>query len=200
MEDRTRLEQYRTQIAELRRKMRETQEAITPQEVRDYELASARGPVRLSDLFGGQDTLIVIHNMGAGCSYCTLWADGFNGVYDHLQNRAAFVVASPDAPNQQQKFAAGRGWKFPMVSYQGNTFGEDMGYRPDGRAMPGISVFKREGERITRVSDTGFSPGDDFCTVWHILDLIPEGAAGWQPQYRYDGGASEMPVARSCCA
>jgi predicted dithiol-disulfide oxidoreductase (DUF899 family) len=200
MEDRNKLEQYRAQIADLRRKMRETQAAIAPQDVEDYELASPRGSVHLSELFDGEATLIVIHNMGAGCPYCTLWADGFNGVFDHLRSRAAFVMASPDKPDQQQKFASGRGWKFPMVSYQGNTFGEDMGYRPEGRAMPGISVFKRDGERITRVSDTSFSPGDDFCTVWHILDLIPEGPAGWQPKYHYGAaGASEPPVVRTCC-
>ena len=53
--------------------------------------------------------------------------------------------------------------------------------------MPGVSVFKRKGDKIMRVADTAFSPGDDFCTVWHFLDLIPEGAAGWQPKYKYAG-------------
>jgi len=38
---------------------------------------------------------------------------------------------------------------------------------------------------IVRVSDASFSPGDDFCSVWHFFDLIPEGAAGWQPKYNY---------------
>jgi hypothetical protein len=23
----------------------------------------------------------------------------------------------------------------------------------------------------------------NFCNVWHFLDLVPEGAGGWQPQY-----------------
>ena len=125
--------------------------------------------------------------MGASCPYCTLWADGFNGVFDHLSSRAAFVLSSPDTPEQQQKFAASRGWRFPMVSYQDTTFAEDMGYRPNGRAMPGVSVFKRQAGKIVRVADTSFSPGDDFCSVWHFFDLIPEGAAGWQPKYQYTG-------------
>src|SRR5262249_204452 len=135
-------------------------------------------------------TLFVIHNMGAGCAYCTLWADGFNGVYEHLRNRAGFVVSSPDAPAQQQAFAASRGWKFPMISYQGNRFGEDMGYRVHGGAQPGVSVFRRKAGKILRVADTGFQPGDDFCSVWHLFDLIPEGAAGWQPKFAYVGGVS----------
>jgi len=180
------LNEYRNQIAELRKKMREAQAAIEPEEVEDYAFRRAGGgTVRLSELFGDEDTLIVVHNMGAGCAYCTLWADGFNGVYDHLRSRAAFVLSSPDKPAQQQKFAAGRGWKFPMVSYEGTTFGEDMGYRSNGRATPGVSVFRRKGQKIVRVSDTSFSPGDDFCAVWHLFDLIPEGAAGWQPKFKY---------------
>ena len=41
--------------------------------------------------------------------------------------------------------------------------------------MPGVSVFRREAGTIVRVSDTGFSPGDDFCTLWHFFDLLPGG-------------------------
>ncbi len=181
----TRLDDYRRQIADLRRKMREAQASIEPEPVKDYEFRRAGGTVKLSELFGHPDTLIVVHNMGASCPYCTLWADGFNGVFEHLRNRAAFVVSSPDAPEKQQAFAAGRGWRFPMVSIEGTTFAQDMGYWSDDHAMPGISVFRRVEGEIMRVADTSFSPGDDFCTVWHIFDLIPEGAGDWKPKYRY---------------
>ncbi|MGO4571001.1 DUF899 family protein [Microvirga sp. 2TAF3] len=176
---------YRSQIADIREKMRNTQASIEPEEVEDYEFATARGRARMSSLFGDKDTLLVIHNMGTGCASCTMWADGFNGVYEHLRDRAAFVVSSPDAPERQQSFAAGRGWKFPMISNQGTTFAEDMGYRPNGRAMPGVSVFRRKGGKILRVADTGFAHGDDFCSVWHLFDLIPEGKAGWLPKFSY---------------
>lgn len=180
------LNEYRRQIAELRKKMRDAQASMESEPVENYSfLRAGGGTVRLSELFGDKDTLFVVHNMGASCPYCTLWADGFNGVYDHLRNRAAFVLSSPDTPDKQQKFAASRGWRFPMISYQGTSFGEDMGYRSNGRAMPGVSVFKREGGKIVRVADTSFSPGDDFCAVWHFFDLIPEGAAGWQPKFKY---------------
>ena len=180
-----RLEDYRRQIADLRRKMREEQAAGEPEPVNDYTFRRVGGAVKLSELFGDKDTLIVVHNMGTSCPNCTLWADGFNGVFEHLRDRAAFVVSSPDPPEKQQAFAAGRGWRFPMVSIEGSIFAQDMGYWRAGLAMPGISVFKRAGDKIMRVADTSFSPGDDFCTVWHIFDLIPEGAAGWEPKYRY---------------
>jgi predicted dithiol-disulfide oxidoreductase (DUF899 family) len=177
--------EYRSQIAEIRAKMRSAQASIEPEKVQDYEFATPQGKAQLSGLFGDKDTLFVIHNMGTSCAHCTMWPDGFNGVFEHLRDRAAFVVSSPDTPRRQQSFAASRGWKFPMVSNQGTTFAEDMGYRPNGRAMPGVSVFKRKGDKILRVADTAFLPSDDFCSVWHLFDLLPEGAAGWQPKFSY---------------
>ena len=186
VDGRRKLVEYRKRIEELRADMRRTQESIEPVEVEDYVFESAeRGRVRLSQLYGARDHLFVIHNMGASCPYCTLWADGFSGVLEHLRSRAAFVVSSPDPPEKQAEFAASRGWKFPMVSVRGSTFSRDMGYRTDEGWLPGVSVFRRDGGRILRVSDAEFRLGDDFCGLWHLFDLIPEGAQGWEPRFCY---------------
>jgi predicted dithiol-disulfide oxidoreductase (DUF899 family) len=180
------LADYRRRIADLRREMRALRAAVEPDEVRDYEFATPRGPVRLLDLFGPKHDLIVIHNMGASCPYCTLWADGYNGIYHHLAERAAFVVSSPDPPDVQQAFAAGRGWRFPMVSHLASTFATDMGYRSEsGRWLPGVSVFKKDSGRILRVSDAPCDIGDDFCALWHLFELLPEGAQGFRPKLYY---------------
>ncbi len=180
------LEGYRKQIADLRQKMRETQAAIEPEEVRDYAFSTPGGARKLSELFGDKDELILIHNMGRKCPYCTMWADGFNGVYHHLADRAAFAVSSPDSPTVQKEFATGRGWRFPMISHAGTSFATDMGYGSEESGwMPGISVFRRDGKRILRFSNTGFHPLDDFSAVWHIFDLLPEGAGGWSPKFAY---------------
>jgi len=174
------LTDYRRQIAAIREKMRETLAAVEPQPVQDYELTNVAGAVRLSELFGDHEDLILIHNMGVTCSYCTLWADGYNGIHPHVVTRAGFAVSSPDRPTVQKKFAESRGWRFPMVSHAGSTFAADMGYvSAKGGWMPGVSVFRREGANILRVSDTGFSPGDDFCTLWHFFDLLPGGVGEW---------------------
>ena len=53
--------EYRRQIAELRKKMREARAAAEPEEVRNYEFATPEGTVRLLDLFGGKDDLMLIH-------------------------------------------------------------------------------------------------------------------------------------------
>src|SRR5215469_16349049 len=171
---------YRREIGALRERMRVLQAEIEPEEVADYSFTTTEGPVRLSQLFGDKDTLFVIHNMGKSCPACTMWADGYNGVLAHLENRAAFVVTTPDDPATQAEFARSRGWRFRMVSHAGTSFAAEMGYRDAGGGwLPGVSVFKKAGNRILRVSDAGFEPGVDFCAVWHLFDLIPEGTAGW---------------------
>jgi predicted dithiol-disulfide oxidoreductase (DUF899 family) len=183
----TRLLDYRRQIADIREKMRETLAGAESEEVHDYEFTGTKGAVRLSSLFDDHDDLILIHNMGASCPLCTLWADGYNGIHQHVVRRAAFVVTSPDRVEVQQKIATSRGWVFPIVSHAGTTFAGDMGYRAeDGGWLPGVSVFRRLSQgRIVRVSDAFFSPGDDFCTLWHFFDLLP--------------GGRGMPVPHSCC-
>lgn len=72
-----------------------------------------------------------------------------------------------------------------MVSHNGTSFAKDMGYHPEEGYWPGVSVFKKDGDRILRVSDTNFGPGDDFNAVWNLFDLIPEGPDEWEPKYSY---------------
>lgn len=147
-------------------------------------------PVALADLFGDKDDLILVHNMGKRCVYCTLWADGINGFHQHIQDRTSFVVISPDDPATQKEFATSRGWKFKMLSDKDRTFSIDMGFgkMKDDKyyAMPGYSTFHRETDgTIKRIGYDEFGPGDLYAPIWHMLDLLPAGAAGWEPQYEY---------------
>lgn len=175
-----RLAAQRQRIADIRAEMRATLASRDPQPVQDYCFTGPDGAVRLSALFGDFEDLIVIHNMGRACANCTLWADGYNGLYPHLVTRAAFVVTSPDAPADQQRFAASRGWRFPLLSHAGSSFATDMGYGSATTGWrPGVSVFRRDTSGLVRVSDSSFSPGDDFCTLWHFFDLLPGGAGTW---------------------
>ncbi len=182
---RDQMHQFRDQMTALRKEMRKLQLSLEPEQVTDYHFDSLSGPVTLSELLGDKDTLFVVHNMGKGCMYCTLWADGLNGVIDHLRDRAAFVISSPDDVATQQAFAAERGWRFPMVSHAGTDFARDMGYTGEHGFEPGVSVFQRHGDNLVRVSNTPFGPGDDFCVVWPLFDLIPSGPGDWQPRFSY---------------
>ncbi len=173
-------------ITELRQQMTELAKSA-PLEVSDYIFQTTEGDVTFSEMFAGKPNLLMVHNMGTGCTGCTLWADGFNGIYPHLANRAAFYLSSPDTPEVQQKFAASRGWRFPMVSHQGSSFAEDMGYRSeDGNWHPGLSSFRMNNGKITRIATTPMGPFDDYCAIWHMFNLLQDGSDGWQPQYKYD--------------
>jgi predicted dithiol-disulfide oxidoreductase (DUF899 family) len=154
--------------------------------VADYTLAGPRGHVKLSALFGKKNDLIVVHNMGRSCPYCTMWADGFNGLLPHLGNRAAFAVVSPDPVAQQQKFAASRGWKFAMYSGQDSPFARDMGFQPQpDEPQPGVTTFVRARGKIYRVASAPFGPFDAFCSTWPLFALLAGGVADWQPRFRY---------------
>ena len=74
------------QIFELTAKLNELRSKNDGAEVKNYAFETLNGPATLLDLFGPQDTLLVIHNMGQGCRYCTLWADGLNGFVPHLES------------------------------------------------------------------------------------------------------------------
>jgi predicted dithiol-disulfide oxidoreductase (DUF899 family) len=84
-------------------------EKLTEQ-VNDYEfIDSGNKKINLSNLFGTKNDLFVVHNMGNSCPYCTMWADGFNGLLPHLEDRSTFVVSSPDDPFTQKEFTSQRG-------------------------------------------------------------------------------------------
>ncbi len=182
------IRRFETRIQKSKQALALARRRAPKREVGDYTFKTHRGgSISLSKMFGKSDELIVVHNMGRGCRYCTMWADGFNGLLQHLENRAPFVVVSPDDYKVQKKFAEGRGWKFRMYSARGNGFFKDMGFEnKSGHAQPGVSAFQRtRGGKIYQVASTKFGPGDDFCSAWHFFDLLPNGAAGWEPQYKY---------------
>jgi predicted dithiol-disulfide oxidoreductase (DUF899 family) len=154
------------------------------EKIKDYDFVGFDDDkVRLSELFGDNAELMVIHNMGIACSHCTLWADGLNGVARHLESRAGFVVISPDPPRVQRALARSRGWTFKMVSAHGTSFFADLGFADEsGQPNPGISTLAREPDgSIVRHQRTNFFPQDNFCVVWHMIELLPGAARDWQP-------------------
>ena len=186
LHDNARITSLRTQLTQVRTELRDALAEAARMETADHVFDTLEGPVTLSSLFGGKRALFVIHNMGVTCPNCTMWADGFNGLYPHIADRAAFVLVSPDAPETQAAFAAGRGWKFPMVSDGSKAFLRAMGFiNESGRATPGVSAFQKAGAKIQRVSAAAFDPDDDFCPTWRLFDMLPEGADGWRAQFKY---------------
>lgn len=174
-------------IMELKKEVAELQHAEQPLRVDNHEFVTAGGTTSLADLFCDNDELLIIHNMGRSCPYCTLWADGLNGLLPHLESRSKVVMVSPDSPDIQAEFAASRGWSFKMVTDATKAFSTALGMHKEGEGFwPGASgLLKNSDGTILRKSWSYFGPGDDFCAVWPLLDLLPKRVNGWEPKYKY---------------
>ncbi len=184
------IERLEERLMDGRRELEQLRARLPPAPVGEFELQGPDGAVALRDAFEGRDELLVVHNMGSGCAYCTLWADGLNGILPHLQDRAAFLVVSPDSPQAQRAFAESRGWNFRMLSDPRGAFTRAMGFlRNEGaeeNPWPGVSGFWRTaGGDVVRTGSSPFGPGDLFCPAWHLFGLLKNGSEQWQPKTRY---------------
>lgn len=185
------LEALDKELAEKQKLRKTLLQQLAGRTVQDYELKGQEGTLKLSEMFGDGTELLLVHNMGKNCPYCTLWADGFNGVAQHLDDRVAFGVVSPNPPDVQKEFAESRGWKFPMYSAEGSTFSRDLGFEIDHEGkpfqLPGVSAFvKNEDGTIMLTAQDFFGPGDTYSGIWHLLELLPKGPDGWHPKISYE--------------
>ena len=117
-----RIVELEQQISELMAELHALQKANPGTPVPNYTFETMAGETTLLDLFGDSDKLLAIHNMGQGCRYCTLWADGFNGLLPHLESALAVALLSKDAPETQRRFANARGWRFQLASHGGGNY------------------------------------------------------------------------------
>lgn len=173
-------ELYNTQqkITELRSK-------LVPTQVKNYELKTLTGKTKtLLDLFENQEELILIHNMGPQCAYCTLWADGFNSLTPYFESRTAFALET-DIPHEElNKFSKDRGWKFQTLSSKATGLKSDLNFKnEDGSNIPGVSTFfKNDKGEIFHHTSVTFGPGDLYCSFWHMNDLLKH-KVKWEPKY-----------------
>jgi predicted dithiol-disulfide oxidoreductase (DUF899 family) len=184
--------QLEQQITEVQHKLVAARKRQGGETLKDYAFKTPAGDVALSALFAEKRDLLVVHNMGRHCPYCTLWADGFAGLVSTWKPaRHSSSLASDDPVDVQQAFAQSRGWPFRMVSSADTSFFTDMRFRGpsvDGRTMnwPGVSAFRKSDDgTITLTARSFFGPGDAFCPVWHLFDLLADGANEWRPKISY---------------
>ncbi|MCB1219596.1 MAG: DUF899 family protein [Planctomycetales bacterium] len=155
------------------------------QAMQDYELTRHDGStVRLSEMFGEHSQMVLVHNMGFACKYCSLWADGFNGYFHHLESgeygqRAKFLLVSNDRPDQQQAGAKLRGWQFDMLSCRDTSLSKDWGYaREDGDKVhygPGMMILEKTGDGTIRChQQTDICPGDSLMGLFHMFIRLPD--------------------------
>lgn len=180
-----RIQELETQIAALTGQLNELRRSAPGTPVPDYSFQTLEGEAHLSDLFAGRDKLLAIHNMGQGCRYCTLWADGINGFLPHLESAMSVVLLSKDPPEVQRRFAGGRGWRFRLASHQGGDYIREQTACPGHDNMPGAVLYELRDGVTLRKNAVVFGPGDLFCPAWNFLALAGLGEADWTPQFNY---------------
>ena len=182
----TEIQALEQQIFELNMKLVELRKGnSSDEEVPNYTFQTQTGNTTLLELFGDKDKLLVIHNMGQGCRYCTLWADGFNGFVPHLESAMSVVLVSKDTPDLQRSFANARGWRFRLASHSGGDYIREQSVKEEQDNMPGAVVYERNGDKISRKNACIFGPGDLYCSMWSLLGLAGLSESEWTPQYSY---------------
>lgn len=173
------------QIFDLTAQLNELRKANREGEVPNYAFDMLDGETTLLEMFGDRDKLLVIHNMGQGCRYCTLWADGFNGIIPHIESVMSLVLVSKDSPAVQRRFANSRNWQFRMASHGNGLYNDEQLLMKNMPGMPGAVVYERDGDTIYRKNTCVFGPGDIYSSMWNLLGLAGMGEAEWTPQFSY---------------
>ena len=79
-----------------------------------YIFDGPNGKESLSEVFAGRSQLLVYHFMfgpewSEGCKSCSFWADNFNSIILHLNQRDATMVAISRAARKTARLSAARG-------------------------------------------------------------------------------------------
>jgi predicted dithiol-disulfide oxidoreductase (DUF899 family) len=168
---------------------------------KEYVFDGPTGKQTLSELFDGRSQLIVYHFMydpswNAGCPSCSFWADNFDGICIHLNQRDVTMIAVSRAPyNKIDAYKKRMGWKFKWVSSYNTDFNYDYhisftskeldknkafyNYIPQvnpGTEREGVSIFyKNSSGKIFHTYSTYARGIDILNTTYNYLDLVPKG-------------------------
>jgi predicted dithiol-disulfide oxidoreductase (DUF899 family) len=166
-----------------------------------YLFDGPNGKQTLSDLFDGRSQLIVYHfmydpNWEAGCPSCSFWADNFNGIVVHLNQRDVTMIAVSKAPYSKiGEYKKRMGWNFKWVSSYDNDFNFDyhVSFTPEELSekkafynyslqdthspeREGVSVFYKDTAGHVFHTYSAYARGIDVLNVaYHYLDLVPMG-------------------------
>lgn len=168
---------------------------------KEYIFDGPNGKETLAELFAGKSQLVIYHFMfdpswSEGCKSCSFWADNYNGILVHLNQRdTSFVTASRAPLNQLEAYKQRMGWGFKWVSSNGSDFNYDYhvsfteeqkqsgqtfyNYQQGKSApseAPGVSVFFKDEQGQVFHTYSAYARGLDMLNAaYHYLDLVPKG-------------------------
>ena len=168
---------------------------------KEYVFDGPNGKQTLSELFDGRSQLIVYHfmydpNWDAGCPSCSFWADNFNNIIVHLNQRDVTMIAISKAPyNKIAAYKKRLGWEFKWVSSFDTDFNFDyfVSFTPEELAKKeasynfisqdprisereGVSVFYKDSSGKIFHTYSAYERGIDILNnTYNYLDLVPKG-------------------------
>jgi predicted dithiol-disulfide oxidoreductase (DUF899 family) len=166
-----------------------------------YVFEGPDGKQTLSEIFSGRSQLVVYHFMfdpswDAGCPHCSFWADNFDRIVVHLNQRDVTMVGISRAPYAKlAAYEKRMGWSFKWLSSNGTDFNFDyrVAFTPDEMAAKkadynfttqdpkktereGVSVFCKDAAGNVFRTYSAYARGIDMLnTAYHYLDLVPKG-------------------------
>ena len=169
--------------------------------VKEYVFEGPNGKQALQELFDGKSQLIVYHFMfdpswEGGCPHCSFWADNFNGIITHLNQRDVTMIAVSRAPyGKISAYKKRMGWDFKWVSSYHTDFNFDhhVSFMPEELAKKkafynftiqdplvsereGVSIFYKDPAGKVFHTYSTFARGIDMVnTAYNYLDLTPKG-------------------------
>jgi len=170
---------------------------------KDFEFVGEAGPVKLSELFGEKDTLVVYSYMFGPqrekpCPMCTSLMASWDHKVPDIEQRVALAAVARSPIARLVAAKAARGWTHLKV-YSDPTGDFTRAYVSAADAdMAGYTVFTRKdgvirhfwsGEMSGSMADPGQDPrgAPDLDPLWNLLDTTPEGrGANWYPKLSYD--------------
>jgi predicted dithiol-disulfide oxidoreductase (DUF899 family) len=168
----------------------------------DYTFEGENGSVRLSDLFGDKQSLVLYSMMfgpqrKSACPMCTAMLTSWDGTARNLRERVAIAVTARSPIERLVDFKKDRGWRnLPLYSDTKGDYTRTY-VTPDDGDVPGLNIFTRRdgaihhfwaGEMSGEMADPGQDPrgAPDLDSLWTIFDLTPEGRGGnWYPKLEY---------------
>jgi len=168
---------------------------------KEYVFDGPNGKQTLSELFDGRSQLIIYHLMydptwDTACPSCSFWADNFNDIIVHLNQRDVTMIAISKAPyGKIDKYKKRMGWDFKWVSSFDTDFNRDYyvsftseelekkeGFynftiqNPSVSELPGVSVFYKDPSGKIFHTYSAYARGIDILNnTYNYLDLVPKG-------------------------
>ena len=168
---------------------------------KEYLFEGPNGKETLTELFDGRSQLIVYHFMfdpswDAGCPHCSFWADNFNDIIVHLNQRDVTMIVASMAPySKLAEYERRMGWDFKWVSSYDSDFNFDfdVSFTPEeldkkeafynydlqdtnSPEREGVSVFYKDPASQVFHTYSAYARGIDMLNVaYHYLDLVPKG-------------------------